>query len=93
MGNWMQLKSYHFFKLELSEAVILATKPTGILPYWTLATYFWVFSTTKGMEYMASHMVSHFIKCHLFSTKETRNLVFAGKFFSWNKTLWEVFNK
>ena len=93
MDNWMQLKTTIFLKLELSKAVILATKSTGILPYWPNAAQFWVFSITKGMEYMTSHMVLHFIQCHLISTKETGNLVFAGKFLSWNKTLWEVFNK
>ena len=92
MGNWMQLSSYHFLKLELSEAVILATKPTGILPHRPKVTHLWVFSMTKGMEYMTSHMVSHFTKGHLLSTKETRNPVFTGKFLLGDKTPWEVFN-
>jgi hypothetical protein len=33
MDNWMQLNTTIFLKLELSKAVILATKSTGILPY------------------------------------------------------------
>ena len=56
----MQLKSHHVFKLELSEAAILATKPTRILPYRSQVTHLWVFSIMKGTEYMTSHMISHF---------------------------------
>src|ERR1700735_358202 len=82
-----------FFKLELSEAAILATKPTRILSYRSQVTHLWVFSITKGTEYMTSHMISHFIECHPLSTKQTRNFIFAGKFLPGNKTLWEVFNK
>src|SRR6202050_760678 len=66
------------FKFELSEAAILATKPTRILSYRPQVTHLWVFSIMKGMEYMTSHMISHFIECHLLSTKETRNFIFAG---------------
>src|ERR1700683_2980929 len=81
------------FKFELSEAAILATKPTRILSYRPQVTHLWVFSIMKGMEYMTSHMILHFTKCHLLSTKETRNFIFAGKFLSGNKTFWKVFNK
>jgi hypothetical protein len=93
MGNLMQLKNHHaFLKLELSETAILPTKSTGILLYRPLVTHLWVFSITEGVEYMTSHIVSHFIECHLFFAKETRNYIFATKFLLWNKTLWEVFN-
>jgi len=81
------------FKLELNETAVLATKSTGILPYRLLVTHLWVFSIMEGMEYIASHIVSHFIECHLFFAMETRNSVFAAKFLLWNKTLWEVFDK
>ena len=60
-----------FFKLELSKTTVLTTKATGILPY--RPQYIWVFSIMKGTKYMASHMVSHFIECHLLFAKETVN--------------------